>query len=182
MDVRALAEQPTLTGSLVDLEPTGEHHLAGLLPLFAEPEELDGPLGSVAYARARRALEAAQGRSDRADWAIVLRDTGRVVGEAVLFDLDEANESMEFRIALAAPEFFDRGYGTEATQLVRNFGFGVLGLHRLSLHVSAANLRALRVYEKAGFVLEGRRRAVTRVDGQWIDELDLALLAGDPRP
>ncbi len=182
MDVRALAEQPTLTGSLVDLEPTSERHLAGLLPLFAEPEELDGPLGNVAYARARRALEAAQGRSDRADWAIVLRDTGRVVGEAVLFDLDEANESMEFRIALVAPEVFDRGYGTEVTRLVRNFGFSVLGLHRLSLHVSAANSRALRVYEKAGFVLEGRRRAVTRVDGQWIDELDLALLAGDPRP
>lgn len=89
---------------------------------------------------------------------------------------------MTFRIALVGPEVFDRGYGTEATRLVRDFAFGPLGLHRLSLDVVADNERAIRVYDKVGFVLEGRRREVQRVAGLWRDTLELGMLVTDPRP
>ena len=89
---------------------------------------------------------------------------------------------MEFRIALVGPEQFDRGYGTEATLLVRDFAFGPLGLRRLTLEVAASNARARRVYERAGFVVEGVRRQVRLVDGLWDDVVDMALLASDPRP
>lgn len=190
MDLALLADQPTLRGELVVLEPLTAAHAQGLVALHAAPDELDGPLAALAWERARRAVAAAAARQDRADWAICTRaDTSAdpqaplpVVGEAVLFQLDEVHESMEFRIALLGPQVFGRGYGTEATRLVRDFALGPLGLHRLSLHVSAANAAALRIYEKAGFVLEGRRRQVTLQAGQWVDELDYALLADDPRP
>ncbi len=182
VDRALLARQPTLTGALVRCEPVTEAHLPGLLPLYAEPDELAGPLAALARERARQAIGAAAARDDRADWAVVTVADHLVVGEVVLFDLDELAESMEFRIALVGPAVFGRGYGSAATRLVTDFALDTLGLHRLSLHVAADNARAIRAYERAGFVHEGRRREVNRVDGGWVDELDLALLATDPRP
>ena len=47
---------------------------------------------------------------------------------------------------------------------------------RLELHVFAENTRAIRVYEKLGFEVEGRlRRGIFR-DGQYHDELVMGLL------
>lgn len=40
----------------------------------------------------------------------------RVVGEAVLNDLDTDNASANYRISLAGPDVFGRGYGTDATR------------------------------------------------------------------
>ena len=89
---------------------------------------------------------------------------------------------MVFRIALVGPHVFDQGYGTEATRLVRDWCFGELGLRRLALDVDATNERARRVYERVGFVDEGRRRQARLVDGEWHDVIDMAMLRSDPRP
>jgi RimJ/RimL family protein N-acetyltransferase len=39
-----------------------------------------------------------------------------------------------------------------------NYAFGELSLHRLSVEVVETNERALRFFEKAGFIREGARR------------------------
>ena len=97
-------------------------------------------------------------------------------------DLDEDASSMSYRIALVGPEVYGRGYGTEATRLVRDFAFGPLRLHRLALEVNSFNHAAIAVYERAGFVREGVRRDAIRHEGRWHDVLDMALLESDPRP
>ena len=50
------------------------------------------------------------------------------------------------------------------------------GMHRLELTVMADNRRAIRLYERAGFLKEGRRRECLIVDGELIDELYMAKL------
>jgi RimJ/RimL family protein N-acetyltransferase len=119
---------------------------------------------------------------DRADWAVLRADDGAYLGEVVLNDLDPENRSMGFRIALAGPHVRGQGYGTEATRAVVAFGLDVVGLHRIELEVHAANARARRVYDKAGFVLEGTRRDALRWDGVYEDVHTMAVLASDPRP
>jgi len=52
------------------------------------------------------------------------------------------------------------------------------GLHRLELTVMAHNRRALALYERMGFVVEGRRREGLLVNGDFIDELYMAKLLG----
>jgi GNAT superfamily N-acetyltransferase len=55
------------------------------------------------------------------------------------------------------------------------------GLHRLELTVMAHNRRAISLYERMGFSLEGRRKQCLIVDGQFIDELTMAaILTGPP--
>ena len=50
------------------------------------------------------------------------------------------------------------------------------GLHRLELSVMAHNTRAIRLYERMGFSVEGRRCECLLVDGQFIDELTMAVI------
>ncbi len=40
----------------------------------------------------------------------------------------------------------------------------------------ASNARAIRLYRRVGFVVEGRRREALRVDGRYVDELYAGLL------
>jgi RimJ/RimL family protein N-acetyltransferase len=50
------------------------------------------------------------------------------------------------------------------------------GIHRLELTVMAHNHRAMRLYERAGFAVEGRRHECLLVDGRLVDELYMAKL------
>jgi len=118
-------------------------------------------------------------QEDRADWAILVGD--RYVGEVVLMDLDPDNESIEFRIALAGPQAFGRGYGTESVRLVLEFAFERLGVHRVGLDVADYNPRARRVYEKCGFVVEGVHRDAILWEGKRYDSVLMSVLATDPR-
>ena len=53
------------------------------------------------------------------------------------------------------------------------------GLHRLELTVMAHNERAIGLYRKMGFVKEGVSVDSLRVDGRYVDELDMAKILQD---
>ena len=53
-------------------------------------------------------------------------------------------------------------------------------LHRLELTVMAHNDRAIRLYERMGFTVEGRRAECLLVNGQFIDELTMAAILPAP--
>lgn len=73
-------------------------------------------------------------------------------------------------------EFINRGYMTEAVSAVVEYGFEVLGLHRIEANVMPGNVRSLRVLEKCGFVEEGLSRRYLQVNGVWEDHLHMAVL------
>ena len=54
------------------------------------------------------------------------------------------------------------------------------GLHRLELTVMAHNDRAIRLYERKGFLREGIRRRSLRVRDAWVDEVFMARLLPQP--
>jgi RimJ/RimL family protein N-acetyltransferase len=57
------------------------------------------------------------------------------------------------------------------------------GLHRIELNVMAHNHRAIALYERLGFVHEGRRVDCLLIDGEFLDELCMAMiLPGPPSP
>jgi RimJ/RimL family protein N-acetyltransferase len=50
------------------------------------------------------------------------------------------------------------------------------GVKRLELTVHTANARAVALYQRLGFAIEGTRRCSLRVDGKYVDEYSMALL------
>lgn len=177
----SLTPVPALSTERLELVPLGPEHLDGTWAALQEPEvlRLTGTHAQFTRAGVETWLRSLADRDDRADWAILRRGDGAHIGEVVLNDLDEDNGSAGFRIALAGPRWFGAGYGTEATRAVLRHAFDTVGLHRVELEVYAFNPRAQRAYEKAGFVVEGRRREALRGDGEWIDAIVMGVLADD---
>lgn len=177
-------EQATLMGRRIRLEPLAGHHFDGIWRMVADPDgrRLTGSHRQFTEHDIRDWLATRQDHDDRADWAIVRIADGEVLGEVVLNELDQHNASMNFRISLTGPAVFGRGYGTEATRLVVDYGFDVVGLHRIHLEVFDFNPRAQRAYEKCGFVREGVLRDTLNWDGHWYDAISMSILDTDPRP
>ena len=81
----------------------------------------------------------------------------------------------EFGIALGR-EYIGRGYGSDATRVIVDYGFREMGLHRIQLSVVSFNLAGIRAYEKAGFAEEGRHRESVLHDGRWYDDVLMSIL------
>ena len=72
-----------------------------------------------------------------------------------------------------------RGYGTDAMRVILRYAFTELNLYRVSLDALGSNARAIRSYEKCGFVLEGRTRDAARYDGRYCDEVCMGILRAE---
>ena len=113
--------------------------------------------------------------------AVHERATGRLIGTCAFSQLDGENGSALYHITIGESDAWGRGYGTEATQLMVDHAFGMLGLHRIALFVFEFNERAIRAYRRCGFVVEGRSRESIWRDERWWDELAMSLLESDWR-
>jgi RimJ/RimL family protein N-acetyltransferase len=85
----------------------------------------------------------------------VTDNSGRVIGSITLRERD-ALRSARLGVTLGA-DFVNQGLGTEALGLFLDYYFDELGLEKMVLDVVGYNQRAIRVYEKLGFVTVGQR-------------------------
>lgn len=84
----------------------------------------------------------------------------RPIGWTALRHLDAKNGTAEFGILIGEHDCWGKGYGTEATRLVLDYGFTVENLHNIVLDTASHNERAIHTYIRAGFRIIGRRREV----------------------
>ncbi|MGV9287642.1 GNAT family N-acetyltransferase [Streptomyces sp. NPDC003719] len=170
--------KPVLTGDRTVLRPFTEADAEPMWEIINDPEvvRFTFPPGSALTPERLRAWYGSRAAPhDRLDLAVTDPADGELLGEVVLYEWDPAHRSCTFR-TLVGPRGRGRGIGTEATRLIVGHGFERLGLHRIQLEVYGTNRRALRVYEKAGFVVEGVRREAAWRDGEWVDEVLMAVL------
>ena len=113
--------------------------------------------------------------------AVHEKATDRLIGTCAFSQLDGDNGSALYHITIGEADAWGRGMGTEATQLMVDHAFGTLGLHRIALYVFEFNVRAIRAYQRCGFVVEGRSRESIWRDGRWWDELAMSVLESDWR-
>ncbi|HEX9027900.1 MAG TPA: GNAT family protein [Anaerolineales bacterium] len=99
-----------------------------------------------------------------------------VLGNCSFMNIDYRNRSGEIGIFIGRKDLWNLGYGTETMRLMLKHGFNTLNLHRIYLRVFASNTRAIRAYEKAGFVHEGRLRDADYRDGVYADVLIMSVL------
>lgn len=107
---------------------------------------------------------------------IVARDGDRLVGSCGLHQISPVDHSAVYGLMIGEVEAQNQGYGSEATRLMVQLGFEEFNLHRIELCVYDFNPRAIRVYEKAGFVREGIRRQAVWRGSQYRDVLIYGIL------
>lgn len=112
-------------------------------------------------------------------FAVYERATGQPIGYTMLTNIDHFDRLADFEIILGAKESWGRGYGTETTRLILDYGFTILGLHNIMLTVRSYNERGIRAYTRAGFQPIGLRREARRAGGQAYDLIHMDCVATD---
>lgn len=107
---------------------------------------------------------------------LVISPEGRIIGESVINEIDLKLRSANFRIALYHTTEREKGIGTWATKVARDFAFETLKLHRLELNVYSFNPRAEAVYLKCGFKIEGVQRDAIIDENQYADNILMSIL------
>lgn len=115
------------------------------------------------------------------DWAVVERESGRMIGTCGFTSFDFPHNSAEIGYVLN-PDFHGRGYATEAAARVVRFGFERLRLHRIEARFIQGNEASLRVMEKLGMTFEGYRRDAMQIKRVYRTIGVAAILEDDPRP
>lgn len=166
--LRAISKDdlPTFTDWLND--PEVNRHIAIYYPLSLEQEEnwykqmLAHPVEEQPLA-----IEIKDGKG----W--------KLVGDTSFLNYDAHERSAEIGIFIGDKSAWNKGYGTEAMQLMSAYGFANLNLNRIYLRVFETNPRAAHCYEKAGFQQEGRQRQAHFLDGKYIDVLMMSILKSE---
>ncbi|KAF2732329.1 acyl-CoA N-acyltransferase [Polyplosphaeria fusca] len=106
---------------------------------------------------------------------------GTPIGQLTLKPLPPAlmhHRNTELAIDIL-PQFQGKGYGSEAIAWVLDYAFRRAGLHRVSIRAFGWNEGAARLYERLGFVLEGRMREALWHEGRWWDGIEMGMLEGE---
>lgn len=113
---------------------------------------------------------------DTVAFAIVDRKTKKTVGCCGLYAIQWICRRADFRILIGESSAWSRGLGSEAARLTVAYGFDKLNLETIYLGVNTENKRAIKSYEKAGFVPEGVRRKLIYRNGRYYDALMMSIL------
>ncbi len=115
--------------------------------------------------------------TDRYTFAIRELASMNVIGSTALHEIELRHRSASFGIMVGDPDARGRGYGTEATSLMLDYAFSILGLHSVHLTVYEFNVAGMKAYVKAGFRECGRLREATWFAGRWWDKIMMDCLA-----
>ncbi len=107
---------------------------------------------------------------------LVAEVEGRVVGSIVLI-CGKGRRRHTASIGMGVHDDFQgRGIGTALMKAVLDIADNWLDLKRVELTVYTDNAPAIRLYEKAGFAVEGTHRAYAVRDGELVDSYCMARL------
>jgi RimJ/RimL family protein N-acetyltransferase len=184
------SNKPVIEGTKVVLRPFAKNDWEEMIKILDDLElkRLTGSVTSDEEANATDSPEEVERikqwylnrneQNDRLDLAIVDIETGLVVGEAVFNEYEEETGNVNFRILIGRAGR-NKGLGSEAVSLFIRYGMTELQLHKIGLEVYSFNPRAERVYQKAGFVLEGVKREDFIYNGEYIDTKIYGMLRAD---
>jgi len=107
---------------------------------------------------------------------LVAEEDGQLVGYCVLSGSDLVRTRHSTRLVLGVLQAHaDQGIGTALLKMIDEFA-ATAGIHRTELTVRKDNARAIHLYHKMGFEIEGTKRDSLFVDGVYVDELYMAKL------
>ena len=177
---RVPERRPIIRGERVYLRASERSDIPTFVQWFNDADVLRNlamrsPMSQAAEEQWFDRMLAAEGTTDH-HFVICLLADDRPIGTIGLRGVDLTNGTAEFGIAIGEPSEWEKGYGTDATRAICDFGFGELRLERIGLEVYADNARGRRAYEKAGFTLEATLRRAHFARGEHQDVHVMSLL------
>lgn len=148
---------------------------------LSRPEVLKYDAETVSDEEACKDKAAARAKG-QAFWAVCLKDTGKMIGH-VYFSQKDPPDFLTWEIGyIFNPAYGGKGYATEASRRILQYGFEELGAHRIEAGCSPDNPPSWRLLERLGMRREGyfREQVFFRTDykGQpiWLDSYQYGML------
>jgi len=108
----------------------------------------------------------------------ILTRSNERIGFLAFYGIDPRHRHAEFAIMID-PSQQGQGYATDASRLLIEYGFNQLNLHKLYLSVVKYNEKAIHIYKKVGFQIEGELKEHYFIDGKYEDAYFMGLLRAD---
>lgn len=106
-------------------------------------------------------------------------ETHKPIGTTGFYFLHWPGRRAQYRILIGESAAHGKGFGSEVNKLMVKHGFERLNFHTIYLGVNAENTGAIKSYEKAGYIHEGRHRDFVYNDGKYYDSLSMSILSSD---
>lgn len=132
--------------------------------------------------RLQAEFDSQAGSGGRNGSSFAIEADGKLIGQCALFRFDDVAHTAELGITIGDKAYWGKGYGTDATKVLLDYGFRLRNLHKIYLTVLGNNARAIRSYQKCGFVEEGRWRKHVWNDGFYTDLVCMGILREDYHP
>lgn len=117
-------------------------------------------------------------KEDYYRWAVIDKETKECIGQIAYFLVDSKNHFAEIEYCIGG-EFQCRGFATEATKAVMDFGFKRMNLHKVQICTKTINVPSKRVIEKCGFIYEGTLRDYFYMNGEYVGRLFFSILRSE---
>jgi len=114
-------------------------------------------------------------KEDYYRWAIIEKESNECIGQIAYFLVDNKNHFAEIEYCIGS-DYQCKGYATEATKAVIDYGFNKMNLHKVQICTKTINIPSKRVIEKCGFTYEGTLRDYFFYKGGYVGRLFFSIL------
>ena len=108
-------------------------------------------------------------------WAITLKETNAHVGNIKIDPIHLVHLHGEYGIMLGDRAVWGEGIAYEVSKEVLRFCFEELQLRKINLGVISKNEKAIKLYQKLGFTLEGHFKQHIAFQGEYVDTIRMAI-------
>jgi len=116
----------------------------------------------------------------RKSFAVILKETGEVIGHTSYMDCQVRNRSIEIGTTFYGKKYWRSFINTECKLLLLTNAFEDQKLHRVTLKTDGKNLRSQTAIKRIGANYEGAlRENMQRPDGSWRDTAYFSILESE---
>lgn len=133
----------------------------------------------MTYAMEKDYLENSEKNTEKRTFNIINLEDDKLIGVLGLENINWVARNAVLGIFIGDKDFRSNGYGTEAIQLILEYGFKYLNLHNIRLDLLAINERAHKCYLKCGFKDTGCSRETIFLNGKYYDKLHMDILESE---
>lgn len=109
----------------------------------------------------------------------ICHEDGALIGAVYLLAIDWVTRACELAVWIGEKKFQGQGVGYFATQAILSHAFLDLNLNRVYLTVLKSNERAINLYKKCGFSIEGMARQAVYKNGAYVDVIHMSILSDE---
>ncbi|HJB26713.1 MAG TPA: GNAT family N-acetyltransferase [Firmicutes bacterium] len=165
-----------ISGEKLYLSPINQDDVENYVRWLSDRSVTDGLGNTASLISLQTEREWLQKASETYQFAIVKRENNTLIGNCGIESISHVHRTAEVGLFIGEEENRGKGYGTQALELLVDYGFQVLNLHSLMLRVYSFNERAIACYQKVGFREFGRRRQCYYLNGTYYDSIHMDLL------